>query len=50
MKPSDLIPLLPVIDNGWTFAAFVIVVLLWLYASRREPTKRHRKRPGPAKL
>jgi hypothetical protein len=35
MKPTDLISLLPAINNGWAFAAFVIVILAWLYLARR---------------
>jgi hypothetical protein len=38
MKPTDLIALLPAINNGWAFAAFIIVVLVWLYLTRRGST------------
>jgi hypothetical protein len=31
MKPTDLLPLLPAVNNGWAFAAFVILVAIWLY-------------------
>jgi hypothetical protein len=36
MKPTDLIPLLPAVNNGWAFAAFVIVVAVTLYLRRRD--------------
>ena len=36
MKPTDLISLLPAVNNGWAFAAFVIVVVLWLCLGRRD--------------
>lgn len=36
MKPADLVTLLPAVNNGWTFAAFVIVVVVTLYY-RRSP-------------
>jgi hypothetical protein len=36
MKPTDLIPLLAAVDNGWAFAAFVVVAVLWLYLDRRD--------------
>lgn len=36
MKPTDVIALLPAVNNGWAFAAFVIVVVLWLYLGRRD--------------
>jgi hypothetical protein len=36
MKPADWIPLLPVINNGWAFAAFVIVLAVTLYFGRRD--------------
>jgi hypothetical protein len=35
MKPTDLIAVLPAINNGWAFAAFVIVVTMWLYLHRQ---------------
>jgi len=35
LKPTDLLPLLPAINNGWTFAAFVVVVAVWIYSTRR---------------
>jgi len=35
MKPTDLLPLLPAVDNGWAFAAFVVLMLVWLYWERR---------------
>lgn len=36
MKPSDLIALLPAINNGWAFAAFVLLIALTLYLGRRD--------------
>jgi hypothetical protein len=36
MKPTDLIAVLPAINNGWAFAAFVLVVLVTLYLGRRD--------------
>lgn len=36
MKPTDLLPLLPAINNGWAFAAFVVVVAVTLYFGRRD--------------
>lgn len=44
MKPTDLISLIPAVNNGWTFAAFVVVALVWLCVSRREVPKRRQKR------
>jgi hypothetical protein len=35
LKPTDLLPLIPAVNNGWTFAAFVVAVLIWLYLGRR---------------
>jgi hypothetical protein len=35
MKPTDLILMLPAINNGWAFAAFLIGLGVWLYLSRR---------------
>jgi hypothetical protein len=34
MKLTDVIYLLPFINNGWTLAAFM-AVLVWLYAMRK---------------
>lgn len=31
MKLTDLIALLPAINNGWSFAAFAIGMVVWLY-------------------
>jgi hypothetical protein len=31
MKPADWIPLVAAVNNGWTFAAFAVVVGMWLY-------------------
>jgi hypothetical protein len=36
MKPADWIALLPAINNGWAFAAFVIVVIVTLYFGHRD--------------
>ena len=36
MKPTDWIAVLPAVNNGWAFAAFVIVVVLSLYFGRRD--------------
>lgn len=36
MKPTDLIALLPAINNGWAFAAFVVLILVTLYLGRRD--------------
>jgi hypothetical protein len=36
MKPTDLIPLLPAVNNGWAFAAFVIIVAVMLCLQRRD--------------
>lgn len=35
MKLTDLAPLLPAINNGWTFAAFVVGVATYIYVNRR---------------
>lgn len=35
MKPTDWIVLLPAVNNGWAFAAFVVLVALWLYSGHR---------------
>jgi hypothetical protein len=32
MKPTDLLPLLPTVNNGWAFAAFLILVAIWFYS------------------
>lgn len=37
MKPTDLITVLPAINNSWTFAAFVLLVLVMLYGRRDGP-------------
>ena len=39
MKPTDLIPLVPAINainNGWAFAAFIVVVAVMLYFARQK--------------
>lgn len=36
MKPTDLITLLPAVNNGWAFAAFVLVIVVTLYLGRRD--------------
>jgi hypothetical protein len=36
MKPTDWIAILPAINNGWTFAAFIVVIGISLYFSRRD--------------
>jgi membrane protein implicated in regulation of membrane protease activity len=36
MKPADWIALLPAVNNGWAFAAFVVVVVVSLYFGRRD--------------
>jgi len=36
MKPTDLIALLPAVNNGWAFAAFVILIVASLYFGRRD--------------
>ena len=36
MKPTDWIALLPALNHGWAFAAFVVLVLLWLYSRRHD--------------
>ncbi len=36
MKLNDLFPLLPSVDNGWTFAAFIILVALTMYYDKRD--------------
>jgi hypothetical protein len=36
MRPTDLFALLPAVNNGWAFAAFVIVMAVTLYFSRRD--------------
>jgi hypothetical protein len=36
MKLTDLLALLPAVNNGWAFAAFVIVIVARLYLSRRD--------------
>jgi hypothetical protein len=35
MKPTELITLLLAVNNGWAFAAFLIVIALSLYLNRR---------------
>ncbi len=36
MKPADWIALLPAVNNGWSFAAFVIVVAVTLFFRSRD--------------
>lgn len=36
MKPTDWIAVLPAVNNGWTFAAFLVVVALTLYFGRKD--------------
>ena len=36
MKPADWIALLPAVNNGWAFAAFVILMAVTLYFGRRD--------------
>jgi hypothetical protein len=36
MKPTDLIPLLAAVDNGWGFAAVMVGLAAWLYVNRRD--------------
>jgi hypothetical protein len=36
MKPTDWIALLPAVNNGWAFAAFVILIAVTLYFGRRD--------------
>jgi len=35
MKPTDVIALLPAVNNGWAFAAFLTGLAVWLYIDRR---------------
>lgn len=35
MTPAAWISLLPAVNNGWAFAAFVIVVVITLYSDHR---------------
>lgn len=35
MKPTDLFALLPAVNNGWAFAAFLIGLAVCLYIDRR---------------
>ena len=36
MKPNDWVALIAAVNNGWAFAAFVIVVIVTVYFSRRD--------------
>jgi hypothetical protein len=36
MKPADWIALLPAVNNGWAFAAFIILMAVTLYFGRRD--------------
>lgn len=36
MKPTDFIPLLATVNNGWGFAAVVVGLVVWLYVNRRD--------------
>jgi hypothetical protein len=36
MKLTDLIALISAVNNGWAFAAFVIVLVVSLYYRRRD--------------
>ncbi len=36
MKPADWSPLFATVNNGWAFAAFVIVVAVSLYLGGRD--------------
>jgi len=35
MNPTQLIAILPAINNGWAFTAFLIGLVVWLYLRRR---------------
>jgi hypothetical protein len=36
MKPAEWIAILPAINNGWAFAAFIIVIGISVYFNRRD--------------
>ena len=35
MKFTDLIALIPTVNNGYTLAAFIAALAVWLYLGRR---------------
>jgi hypothetical protein len=41
MKIIDLFSILPAVTNGWTFAAFIVVVVVWLRSHYHLPTRVH---------
>jgi hypothetical protein len=36
MNPTALIAMLAAVNNGWAFAAFVLLLAVWLYCGRRD--------------
>jgi hypothetical protein len=36
MNPAALIALLPTVNNGWAFAAFVLLLAVSIYFGRRD--------------
>lgn len=36
MKLTDMIVVLPAVNNGWAFGAFIVLVAVWLYFGRRD--------------
>jgi hypothetical protein len=36
MNPAALIAMLAAVNNGWAFAAFVLLLAVWLYCGRRD--------------
>jgi hypothetical protein len=35
MKLTDWVPVIAIVQNGWTFAAFIVVLGVYLYFSRK---------------
>jgi len=36
MKPTDWIPLIAAVNNGWTLAAFAVFLAVWLYLRSKD--------------
>jgi hypothetical protein len=37
MKSIEWLAIIPTVNNGWAFSAFVVLVLAYLYSIRKDP-------------